>query len=145
MQSHVLKTEWRLGERTFQWVCSRSHFGAPTVDLFANMKNFQLSRYMSPCPDKEAVAIDALTAPWPSEMLYAFPPPTILDRVLIKLHQERPQRLVLVAPFLTVGEWYPTLRAHARWVQLIPKEMLVLWQPHWNYVHPQPELLCLAV
>ena len=29
---------------------------------------------MSPCPDKEAVAIDALTAPWPSEVLYAFPP-----------------------------------------------------------------------
>ena len=141
----ILKTEWRLGVRTFQWVCSRSHFGAPTVDLFANMKNFQLSRYMSPCPDKEAVAIDALTAPWPSEVLYAFPPPTILDRVLIKLHQERPQRLVLVAPLLTVAAWYPTLRAHARWVQLIPKEMLVLQQPHWNYVHPQPELLCLAV
>ena len=97
----ILKTEWRSGERTCQWVCSRSHFGAPTVDLFANMKNFQLSRYMSPCPNREAIAIDALTTPWPSEVLYDFPPLTFLDRVLIKLHQERSQRLVLVAPLLT--------------------------------------------
>ena len=141
----VLKNEWRLGNRAFQWACSRSHFGAPTVDLFANMKNFQLSRYMSPCPDKEALAIDALSAPWPKEVLYAFPPPTILDRVLIKIHQERPQRLLLVAPLLTVASWYPTLRAHARWVQLFPREVLSLHQPHWPYRHPQPELLSLAV
>ena len=82
----VLKNEWRLGNRAFLWACSRSLFGAPTVDLFANMKNFQLSRYMSPCPDKEELAINALSAPWPKEVLYAFPPPTILGRVLIKIH-----------------------------------------------------------
>ena len=109
------------------------------------MKNFQLSRYMSPCPDKEALAIDALSAPWPKEVLYAFPPPTILDRVLIKIHQERPQRLLLVAPLLTVASWYPTLRAHARWVQLFLLEVLSLHQPHWPHRHPQPGLLSLAV
>ena len=56
------------------------------------MKNFQLSRYMSPSPDKEALVINALLAPWPKKVLYAFPPPTILGRVLIKIHQERPQQ-----------------------------------------------------
>ena len=144
-QGQVLKNEWRLSEETFRWICSRSPFGTPTVDLFANKFNHQLSRYMSPCPDLDAVAVDALSAGWPAENLFAFPPAGLMDRVVIKLHQERPQALLLVAPLSTAAPWYPTVRSHARWVQPIPATHLRLLQPHWDHVHPAPELLCLGV
>ena len=143
-QGQVLRTEWHLNSETFRWICSRSPFGTPSLDLFANKFNKQLPRYMSPCPDSLAVAVDALTADWPSEVLYAFPPSTILDRVVIKCHQEKPQRLILVAPLLTGAAWYPPLRSHARWVQPILPSLLVLSQPHWNHVHPEPERLSLG-
>ena len=142
--NQILKTEWHLGQAAFQWLCSRSPFGVPTVDLFANSRNFQCQRFISPCPDKGALAVDALTASWPQEVLYAFPPATILDRVLLKLHQEQPSRLILVAPLHTVAAWYPTLRSHARWVEPFPLAKLRLFQPHWTYEHPDPELLCLG-
>ena len=143
--NQILKTEWRLGPVAFQWLCSRSPFGVPTVDLFANSRNFQCPKFISPCPDKGALAVDALTASWPQEVLYAFPPATILDRVLVKLHQEQPQRLILVAPLHTVAAWYPTLRSHAQWVEPFPLAKLQLLQPHWTFQHPEPELLCLGV
>ena len=37
----------------------------PQVDLFANKWNHQLSQYVSPCPDENAWAVDALTCPFP--------------------------------------------------------------------------------
>ena len=144
-QGQVLKTEWKLSLLTFQWCCRRSPFGQPQVDLFANSMNHLLPRFFSPCIDTGAEAVDALSANWPQAVLYAFPPPTILDRVVIKLHQEKPQRLILVAPLHTVAAWYPTLRFHAQWVERIPQEMLSLWQPHWEFQHPDPMLLCLGV
>ena len=143
-QGQVLKNEWHLNKETFQWLCSRSPFGTPSLDLFANKYNLQLSRYMSPCPDSLAVAVDALTADWPCEVLYAFPPTTILDRFVIKCHQEKPTRLILVAPLNTGAAWYPPLRSHAVWVLPIPSRLLVLTQPHWNYSHPEPDRLSLG-
>jgi hypothetical protein len=94
----VVKTEWRLSDDNFLWICENSPWGAPTIDLFANRFNKQLDRYMSPCPDEEAVAVDALVQRWPREVLYAFPPTTIMEQGVGKVHQERPQRLLLVAP-----------------------------------------------
>ena len=119
-QGQILKTEWKLSLLTFQWCCRRSPFGQPQVDLFANSMNHLLPRFFSPCIDTGAEAVDALSANWPQAVLYAFPPPTILDRVVVKLHQEKPQRLILVAPLHTVAAWYPTLRFHAQWVERIP-------------------------
>ena len=79
----VLKTEWRLGTATFEWVSRCSPWGPPTIDLFANKFNTQLPRYVSPCPDMHAVSIDALLCPWPREVCYAFPPVTLLQQVCV--------------------------------------------------------------
>ena len=84
----VLKTEWRLGTAAFEWVSSRSPWGPPTIDLFANKFNTQLPRYFSPCPDMQAVSVDALLSPWPREVCYAFPPITLLQQVCVKLLQD---------------------------------------------------------
>ena len=84
-QGQILKTEWQLSEDTFQWVCQNSRWGTPTLDLFANKYNHLLSRYGSPCPDQQAALVDALTAPWPEEILYAFQLATIMNKVVVKI------------------------------------------------------------
>ena len=69
----IVPSEWALSPQAFQWVVSQSPWGHPQVDLFANAMNHRLPRYFSPCPDPEALAIDALRSDWPGEILYAFP------------------------------------------------------------------------
>ena len=81
----VLKTEWRLGTATFEWVSSRFPLGPPTICLFANNFNTQLLCYVSPCPDAQALSVDALLCPWSCEVCYAFPPVTLLEQVCVKM------------------------------------------------------------
>ena len=119
--------------------------GPPTIDLFANRFNSQLPRYMSPCPDSRAVSTDALMSPWPQEVCYAFPPTTILQLVCVKLLQERPRTLLLVAPIAPAASWFPTLARWATSVTPIPLRFLSLHQPHWDYCHPSPDLLSLGL
>ena len=144
-QLTALRTEWRLGRSTFQWVSRMSPWGPPTIDLFANRFNSQLPRYMSPCPDSRAVSTDALISPWPQEVCYAFPPTTILQLVCVKILQERPRTLLLVAPIAPAASWFPTLARWATSVTPIPLHLLSLHQPHWNYCHPSPDLLSLGL
>ena len=141
----VLKTEWRLGTAAFEWVSSRSPWGPPTIDLFANKFNTQLPRYFSPCPDMQAVSVDALLSPWPREVCYAFPPITLLQQVCVKLLQERPTTLLLVAPVSPVASWFPTLARWALHILPLPLDKLSLLQPHWQCLHPSPGLLSLGL
>ena len=144
-QGQVLKTEWKLLPVSFRWICANSPWGLPTLDLFANRLNHQLPRFGSPCPDPEATLVDALHADWPSEVLYAFPPVTILDRVVVKILQERPRTLLLVAPQFPYATWFPSLRLVAEKVIPFPVSVLGLSQPHWNHLHSDPNSLCLAL
>lgn len=141
----VLKTEWRLAPETFLWVCANSPFGPPVLELFANSRNHHLRRYVSPCADAGSWAVDALVCTWPAWVLYAFPPVSILDRVLLKILQERPRRLLLVAPLRPLAPWFPQLRALSLWVRLIPTHVLALHQPHFNHAMQDPTLLSLAL
>ena len=127
---------------TFHWICHNSPWGRPTLELFANKMNHLLPRYVSQCSDVDAFAV---VCAWPHEVLYAFPPFTILDRVFLKIPVERPQRLLLVPPFRPLASWFPRLRASALSVTLIPKPMLTLLQPHFDHVCPHPMQLSLAL
>ena len=141
----ALKTEGRLHRMTFDWVCQQSHWGMPTIDLFANRLNTQLPRFISPCRDTQAVSVDALVCSWPDEVCYAFPPVTLLAKVCTKMLQERPKTLLLVAPKLPTTSWFPTLLQSATQCTSIPEDSLCLIQPHWEYYHPSPQLLSLAL
>ena len=44
---------------------SRSPWGGPSIDLFAERWNHLLPRYGSPRPDEQAALIDAMEATWP--------------------------------------------------------------------------------
>ena len=128
----VVNTEWSFTKSVFQNLVRLSPWGPPSIDLFANSLNHQLPLYFSPCPDDRAFAIDALTTPWPDKrVLYAFPPTTILDRVLKKILASRPSKLLLVAPKLLEAPWFPILQqmpCTSSWrLNLQPGDLM---QPH---------------
>ena len=142
----IIKTEWSVSQRTFQWICQHSPFGPPQIDLFANHLNHRTHRYISPCPDSDAWAIDALTCQWPKQMvMYAFPPTTIMEQTLQKIKQEKPGKLILIAPNWPMTTWFTTLTTMSSNRVLIPHNVLSLVQPHNNLQHPNPSSISLAM
>ena len=67
----TIQTEWSLHPAVFQAVCSRWH--QPQVDLFATRFNNKLPQFVSPVPDPQAWAVDALSLSWEDLDPYAFP------------------------------------------------------------------------
>ena len=70
--NQVIQTEWSLSQQVFTLLCSR--WIQPQVDLFATRFNHKLPRFVSPVPDSEAWAVDALSLQWDHLEAYAFPP-----------------------------------------------------------------------
>ena len=66
----TIQTEWSLHPEVFQAVCSRWH--QPQVDLFATRFNNKLPQFVSPVPDPQAWAVDALGLSWEDLDPYAF-------------------------------------------------------------------------
>ena len=94
-QGQVIQTEWPLNKKVFDRLCFRWHH--PEVDLFATRYNCKLSKFVSPVPDPQAWAVDALTVPWENLDLYAFPPVALLGKVRSKLSDHLRKRVILIA------------------------------------------------
>ena len=94
--SHSVNTEWSLHPSVTQklWI---SWF-TPTIDLFATLYNRKLAHYVSPCPDQDATAVDALSLIWDHMRAYVFPPFAILNKVIQKLEQTVDYEMILVTP-----------------------------------------------
>ncbi len=141
---HVVPTEWALSTSMFHEIVQMSPWDPPQIDLFANRLNHRLPLYFGPCPDEAAAAMDALVAPWPNTCLYAYPPSTIMERVIAKIKMERPHKLLLLAPNLAESRWYPSLMSlpltYRTPLTLVPGNLI---QPHWQFAHPHPQLFNL--
>ena len=93
------------------------------------------------------MTVNALVTRWPhNHVLYAFPPTTLMHKVLLKILKARPPRLLLVAPRLLEAQWYPLLQQLPCQLQttldLQPGDLL---QPHWDHAHPNPALFNLQL
>ena len=89
----TIQTEWSLHPEVFQAICPWWH--QPQVDLFVTRFNNKLPQFVSPVPDPQAWAVDALSLSWENLDPYAFPPAAILSKV-VKLplqqdHSDRPR------------------------------------------------------
>ena len=58
------------------------------MDLFATSLNKKLPLYVSPIPDPQAWAVDALNIPWENLVEYVFPPTALLPKVIQKLQSQ---------------------------------------------------------
>ena len=102
----ILPTEWTVVHRVLEpiWVA----WFKPQIDLFATRFSRRLPLFVSPVPDPQAWAVDALSLPWTNLLGYAFPLFPILGKVIRKASIER-ATLILVAPKWEGQPWYPDL------------------------------------
>lgn len=98
------ETEWQLSTAAFQAIVSS--FGVPDIDLFASRFNRKCERYVSWLGDAECIAIDAFTVDWRNYFFYAFPPFSIILRVLQKIRRDKARGIVVV-PLWPAQPWYP--------------------------------------
>lgn len=113
--------EWSLSSDVLAAI-NRS-FPALQVDLFASRLNAKFPMYVSRMPDPHAFAIDAFSFKWQYDTYYAFPPFSIIARVLQKVERDGTELLGLVAPLWPAQTWWPTL------IHLIAEPCLLLPDP----------------
>lgn len=100
--------EWELADWAFDHL---THcLGLPEIDLFASRINKKCEAYISWQRDPDAVAIDAFTTSWANKLFYAFPPFSIILKVLRKIIAEKSEG-ILVVPSWPTQPWYPVFRA----------------------------------
>ena len=94
-RSHaILQSEWTLAHRTLEPIWAR--WFIPHIDLFESKFSRRLPLFVSPVPDPQVWAVDALTIPGANLLAYAFPLFSILRRVVRKARVEEAS-LFLVA------------------------------------------------
>lgn len=97
-------TEWELNNDAFKDIIRC--FGNPQIDLFASRCNTKCPIYVSWKMDPEAQAVDAFTLSWKDCYFYAFPPFSLMTKVLQKIIHEKAEGIV-VAPYWITQPWYP--------------------------------------
>lgn len=133
-----LLTEWTLNNSVFQ----RLHRIIPhlAVDLFATRLTKQLPLFVSPFPDREAYAADALSIPWKFQGIpYAFPPAKLLPPVLAKIRRDQVPLILVIAPCWPRQAWFTDLLEMTVTNALqLPQIPTLLHQGAW--FHQNPEL-----
>jgi hypothetical protein len=96
-------TEWSLSRQVFQELYIRKGF--LTIDLFASATNHQLPVYCALANDPAALATDAMSISWIGMSAYAFPPISLIHKVIQKINREDCV-VVLIAPMWAQQYWF---------------------------------------
>ena len=72
--------------------------------MFASRYNNKCNNYVSWFPDPNAYAVDAFTLQWNKIFFYAFPPFSLLSRMLQKIMREKATGIVIV-PWWPAQPW----------------------------------------
>lgn len=136
-----IDTEWELADFAYNQIIN--HLGTPEFDLFANIDNFKCSRYASWKMDPGAEIIDAFTFHWGNLNFYAFPPFSLISKVLQKIVNDRAEG-IMVVPKWPSQPWYPV------WHKLLVSPILtfvpnkhLLFSPY-RHSHPLSSNLILV-
>ena len=100
--------EWEISPKVFDRVTKM--FGEPEIDLFACRSNAKCQQFVSWHPDPESIHVDAMTLCWTGLNAYAFPPFSLIPRVLQKIETEKPRRMILITPTWPTTPWYTRVR-----------------------------------
>ena len=141
-RGQVLGSEWTLHLE----VCRDLFRLRPvTVDFFATSLNHRLQVYFSPMADTQALAVDALVQSWDNLQAYAFPPFSLLQKVLSKVRGSHNLELTLIAPFWPLRPWFADLLDLLVEVPvLLPLRRDLLRQPHFHHFHGNLRALSLT-
>ncbi|XP_050305596.1 uncharacterized protein LOC126742834 [Anthonomus grandis grandis] len=103
-----IATEYELNQDKFQVITSS--FGQPQIDLFASRTNAKCKKFVSWGEDPESWAVDAFTLDGGQFYFYAFPPFSVILRVLQKIIDDKAEGVVVV-PNWNSQPWYPGFRS----------------------------------
>ncbi|XP_033218301.1 uncharacterized protein LOC117173769 [Belonocnema kinseyi] len=136
------ETEWEMNQGIF--VSIQKKFGRFDIDLFATNINKNFQKFISWFKDPESMAVDAFIVSWSTFFFYAFPPFSLILKVLRKISEDRAEG-VLVVPLWPTQAWYPLF------LELLVDKPLqfgpqidLLTCPFWK-VHPLANNLILVV
>ena len=116
-----------------------------TIDLFATSINHHLPVYFSPMYDPMSAGTDAMLQSWDGLQAYAFPPFSLLPRVLAKVRVSRGLELTLLAPFWPQYHWFSDLLELLLEIPLfLPRRRDLLRQPHFRHFHQHLSVLWLT-
>lgn len=102
------ETEWSLSDIAFSKIVTK--FGKPKIDLFASRINKKCDIFISWVRDPEAHGVDAFTLNWSEMNFYAFPPFSLILKVLRKIIKDRAEGIVVV-PRWCSQPWYPIFKS----------------------------------
>ena len=106
MPNQIQGSEWTLKKEVFLELQRR---WPVMLDLFATSLNHQCSLYFSPYHDPKALGTDVFLQTWDNYQVFAFPPWSLIPRVLKKLRSSSGVLMTLVAPWWPQRPWFPEL------------------------------------
>ena len=134
--------EWEIPQDTFNDIMSK--FGKPTIDMFASRHNNKLTNYVSWKADTHAFAIDAFNMSWNKELIYCFPPFSLIGKVLKKMDEDKAEAIMIV-PQWSTQTWYTTFLGKViKPLMILPSSILRL-PGHPQKKHPLAPKLSLIV
>lgn len=99
-----MDSEYSLSDNAFSKIVAR--FGEPSIDLFASHLNKKCDTYISWLKNPGALTSDAFTIKWNKSLnFYAFPPFSIIGRVLKKIVEDKAFG-ILVVPYWPNQPWF---------------------------------------
>ena len=135
--------EWMLDTKLFIEIVQV--FGKPDIDMFASRLNFQVEQYVSWKPDPGAQFVDAFSLDWSGKYIYAFPPFSLVGRLIQKVRADAAD-MILVAPLWVTQNWFTAV------LELLVEDPLILKVkpqtlviPGLNKAHPLENKLHLMV
>ena len=138
----VIGSEWTLHQEVVQDLL---HQWPAIIDLFATSLTARLPVFFAPAWEPKAAGVDAFLQPWDNLQAYAFPPISIIRRVLLKLRASHHCDLTLIAPFWPQREWFPDLLELLSVIPIeLPKRRDLLRQPHFHRFHENFQMLRLT-
>lgn len=140
-QSRNIDIEWELGSYYYKRIISK--FGEPEIDLFASRINNKCKRYISWKRDPYAYDIDAFTVDWNKFFFYAFPPFSLILKVLQKIRNDNATG-ILVVPFWPSQPWFPVFQSLTVGEVLIFSPNIKLLSSNFRQTHPLHRHLSLA-
>lgn len=139
-RGRVSPTEWALNRGVVDSLFKV--FWRPHVDLFATADNCVVPTFCARNPHPLAWAVDALGLDWSGMQAYAYPPISLIPKVLEKV-EGGPCRILLIAPLWPRQHWFPRLVSLvAAPPRVLPERADLLTQGKWRF--PQPENLHLT-
>ena len=135
------QVEWQLDRNVFGLIISK--FGEPKIDLFASRINNQLPCYVSWKPDPGATHVNAFSFLWTESYGYAFPPFSLIGRVLQKIRQDE-ATVLMVVPIWTTQPWFSLLlQMTIATPAILPRKIRLLSLMNSDKIHPLAQKLQL--